>query len=108
MVAKAQETSRKNFGDVLDKAENRGQVFGVAKQMVLKNKDVMDGGYVKDRKETLITDEAKIKMVWKEYFEDLLNEEFDWKKENLEVLDTVPGLSETITFVEVKITLTKC
>ena len=50
VVAKAQETSIKNFGEMLDKAENRGQVFRVAKQMVLRNKDVLGGGYVEDRK----------------------------------------------------------
>ena len=49
MVAKAQETTRKHFGDMLDKAENRGQVFRVAKQIVLTNTDVMGGGYVTDK-----------------------------------------------------------
>ena len=92
---------------MLDKAENGGQFSRVDKQTVLKNKDVMGGEYLKDRKGKLITEEAKIKMVWKEYFEDLLNEKYDWKKENLEVLDTVPGLSETITFVKVEIAIPK-
>src|SRR5664279_2165568 len=31
-------------------------------------------------------------MVWKEYFEELLNVEFDWKKENLEQVCEVSGV----------------
>ena len=41
-VAKAQQAGRKNFGDVLDRAENiKGEVCKVAKQIVRKNKDVV-------------------------------------------------------------------
>ena len=69
---------------MLDKAETRGQVYKVAKQIVRKNKDVVGVNCVKDKQGKLVTEEAKIKNVWKEYFEELLNEEFDWKKESLE------------------------
>ena len=46
-------------------------------------------------------------MVWKEYFEELLSEEFDWKKENLEQVSEVFGESEEITSEEVKVAITK-
>ena len=46
-------------------------------------------------------------MVWKDYFEELLNEEFDWKKENLEQVSEVFGECEEITFEEVKAAITK-
>ena len=106
-VAKAQQASRKNFGDMLDKAENRGEVYKVAKQIVRKNKDVVGVTCVRDKQGKLVTEEAKIKMVWKEYFEELLNEEFDWKKENLEQVSEVFGECEEITFEEVKAAITK-
>ena len=62
-VAKAQQAGRKNFGDMLDKAENRGEVYKVAKLMVRKNKDVVGVTCVRDKQGKLVTEEAKIKMV---------------------------------------------
>jgi len=92
---------------MLDKAENKGAVYKVAKQIVRKNKDVLGVTCVRDKQGKLVTEEAKIKMVWKEYFEELLNEEFDWKKENLEQVSEVFGECEEITFEEVKAAITK-
>jgi hypothetical protein len=70
-------------------------------------KDVVGVTCVRDKQGKLVTEEAKIKMVWKEYFEELLNEEFDWKKENLEQVSEVFGECEEITFEEVKAAITK-
>ena len=50
---------------------------------------------------------VQIKLVWKEYFEELLNEEFDWQKENLEQVSEVSGECEEITFEEGKATIKK-
>jgi hypothetical protein len=106
-VAKAQETGRKEFGDMLNKAENRGQVFKVARQILRNNKDVVSASCVKDKQGRLITEEKKVRMVWKEYFEELLNEEYDWKKETLEMVSEVSAVIEKITFAEVKIAVAK-
>ena len=92
---------------MLDKAENRGEVYKVAKQIVQKNKDVVGVTCVRGKQGKLLTEEAKIKMVWKEYFEELLNAEFDWKKENLEQVSEVFGECEESTFEEVKAAITK-
>ena len=51
-------------------------LFRVAKQIVQKNKDVVGGCCVKDKDGKLVIEECKINMVWKEYFDRLLNEEF--------------------------------
>jgi len=40
---------------------------------------------------------VQIKLVWKEYFEELLSEEFDWKKKLVQVSE-VSGECEEITF----------
>jgi hypothetical protein len=106
-IAKAQETGRKDFVNMLDKAEEKGQIFRVAKQIVNKNKDVVGGGCVKDKDGKLITEEDKIKVVWKEYFEKLLNEEFNWNKEELEQGNQISGPSERITVEEVEAAINK-
>ena len=63
-VAKAQEAGRKEFGDMLDKADGEGQVFKVAKQIVRRNKDVVGVTCIKDKKGRLTTEAAQIKLVW--------------------------------------------
>jgi len=48
-VAKAQEEERKKFGDMLNKADEKRQLFRVAKQMSRQYRDVVGGGCVKDQ-----------------------------------------------------------
>ena len=48
-----------------------------------------------------------LKAVWKDYFDQLLNEEFDWCREGLEKTDEVCGPSERITVSEVREALGK-
>ena len=50
------------------------------KQMVGQNKDIVGGGCVKDKNGSVVVDELRIRERWKEHFEKLLNEEFDWEK----------------------------
>ena len=54
-----------------------------------------------------MTEEDKIKEVSGEYFEKLLNEEFQWKKEDLEHVSEVPAPIERITFGELKAAIAK-
>jgi hypothetical protein len=112
VIDNAQESARKEFGDKLEREENRGQIFRVATQIV-KNSDVVVGGScVKDKignyyyyyylycrtqstkTNNAATDERKIKQVWKEYFALLLNEEFDWDKDKLDGANEVQGPRE--------------
>lgn len=94
VIDNAQESSRKEFGDMLEREENRGQIFRVATQIV-KNSDVVVGGScVKDKTGKQVTGERKIKEVWKEYFALLLNEEFDWDKDKLDGANEVQGPRE--------------
>src|SRR5260221_3765 len=74
VIFKAQEAERKKFGELLDDEDEKGHVFRVAKQMVRKNRDVVGGGCVKDRDGKIVVEEEKIKEVWRDYFEKLLNE----------------------------------
>ena len=55
------------------------------------NKDVVGDNFVRnDRGDLAFTDEEK-HLAWKEYYERLLNEEFDWDKESLIIDDPVIG-----------------
>ena len=47
-----------------------GNLFRISKQLVY-------GGCVKDRDGNIVVVDSRIKQVWKEYFEKLLNEEFE-------------------------------
>ena len=57
--------------------DGKGNVFRVAKQMVGLNKDITASGCVKGVDGRTIVEEKKIMRRWKEYYEQLLNEEFD-------------------------------
>ena len=48
--------------------------------MISKNRDVVGAGYVKGTEGKIATGEAEVKVRWKESFEKLLNEEFEWDK----------------------------
>ena len=65
--------------------------------MVRSNKDVVGSGSVKDREGNIAVDDSRIKQVWKEYFEKLLNEEFYWNKDLLEDANSTSGPADRIT-----------
>ena len=99
-VAKSDE--QRLFGETVDKAFEKGTVFRIAKQIVAKNRDVVGAGCVKEIDGKVVTDKDKVKERWKNYFEKLLNEEFEWDKADLSTADKVCGEADTITFSEVK------
>ena len=79
----------------------KGNLFRIAKQLVRDNKDVVGSGFVKDREGNIAVDDTRIKQAWKEYFEKLLNEEFEWNKDLLEDTSPTSGPAERITEEEV-------
>jgi len=107
LVYAAKERARKKFGEDLDKADAKGKVFRVANQMKKENRDVVGDGCIRDSNGTVVVEQEKIKEVWKQYFEKLLNEEFDWSRNNLTALDGVPGVQELITVEDVKEAIAK-
>ena len=106
-VHQAQVDEQKSFGDMLDSENEKGTVFRVAKQMVGRNRDVVGTGCVRDGKGKIVSDEAEVKEVWKEYFAKLLNEEFDWNNDGLGEVDIVSGPAEIITTEEVRSAIAK-
>jgi DNA primase large subunit len=90
-----------------EKVDEEGNVSKVAKKMFKDNKDIVGEGAIKDKNGTLVVDGSKIMEVWSEYYEKLLNEEFDWSRDKLEKVDPVVGLAEEIKDWEVREAIAK-
>ena len=103
----AQSEEQKVFGEMLDSEEKKGTVHRVVKQIIGKNRDVVGAGCVKGSDGEILTDEVEVKERWKGYFEELLNEEFEWDKNGLSLVDRVSGPAELITYSDVKCAITK-
>ena len=54
------------------------------------------------RWEDVVTEPEEVKEVWKLYFENLLNEEFDWNRDSLESVNLVDGPVVEISLAEVR------
>jgi hypothetical protein len=98
----AKEAEMKRFGDKMDVEDRNGNVFRVAKQMAKRNRAVVGSGCVKDSSGIIVGDQEKLMEVWREYFQSLLNEEFDWNKDGLKAIDAVEGPAEEFCECEVR------
>src|SRR5207245_1188944 len=83
VVAKAQGEERQRYCDMLEAEDGKGNVFRVAKEMVGLNKDITASGCVRGIDGRTVVEEEGIMQRWKEYYEQLLNEEFDWNKDSI-------------------------
>jgi len=86
LIASVKEVQRQRLGDMLINEDAKGNIFKIAKQMVKKNKDVVGARCMKDVDGIIVVDNEKIMEVWKRYYEEVMNEEFDWDKDNLEIV----------------------
>lgn len=103
----AQSNEQKLFGEMLDSEEKKGTVHRVVKQIVRKNRDVVGAGCIKGSDGKVLTNEVEVKERWRAYFEELLNEEFEWDEDGLDKVDKVSGPAEIITYGEVKAAITR-
>jgi len=69
--------------------------------MVRKNKDVVSAGCMRDVDVVVVVDGERIMEIWKRYYEKLMNEQFDWDKDNLEGVRPVSGPCEIISTSDV-------
>ena len=102
VIAAAQAQRRKQFAEDLVTAEGKGKLFRSVKQMVKRNADVVGGNCVRNKEGKIVTEEEQVKIVWKDHFEKLLNEEFEWNHDELEHVDVVSGPCEQISVTEVR------
>jgi hypothetical protein len=104
----AQEAERKKFGEMLQREDGKKNVFRVAKQMVKENRDVVGIGCIKDKEGKIVTEDAKILEVWREHYDKLLNEEFDWNRNCVTSESSkLIGPAENITAEEVRVAMNK-
>ena len=59
-VCDAQEVERNRFGDKLVEEDRNGNLFRMAKQMVVRNRDVVGGGCVKDSNGNVTVEQEKL------------------------------------------------
>src|SRR6266516_668899 len=112
VVAKAQDEERQRYCDKLVEEDGKGNVFRVAKQMVGLNKNITASGCVKGVDGRTIVEEGGIMQRWKEYYDQLLNEEFDWNKDSIgssdEMNKVVTPVDERVISVdEVRLAIAK-
>src|SRR5437867_3782935 len=89
VVDKDKDEERQRYCDMLEEEDGKGTVFRIAKQMVELNKDICASGCVKGVDGRTVVEEEGIMQRWKEYYEQLLNEEFDWNKDNTGSFDVM-------------------
>src|SRR6267154_2206710 len=109
VVAKAQDEVRQRYCNMLVEEDGKGNVFRVAKQMVGLNKDITASGCVKGADGRTIVEEEKIMQRWKEYYERLLNEEFEWNKDSIGEINKEETLVEkrVISAAEVRVAISR-
>ncbi len=90
---------------MLDKENGRQNVFRIVKQMTKQNREVTESSCIKNKDGKIVTDECSVRKIWKEHFDKLLNEEFEWDRNGLPSTDMVCGPCEIITPEEVKVAI---
>ena len=98
----AQSEQQRVFGEMLESEFGNRTLFKAVKQIVGKNRDVVGAGWVKGLDGRIVAGETEVKERWKDYFDKLLNEEFERNKEGLPAMDKVSGPAEYISCNEVK------
>lgn len=96
MVAKAKAKAYESFYEDLESPERNGTIYRIAAQRRNNAKPVSAPKYINDAHGNLLTDERDIQCRWREYFDQLLNEEFPRNSTPLPV-QPVPEETDEIT-----------
>ena len=62
---------------------------------------------MRDQEGKIVVEDIKIKEVWREYFEKLLNEEFHWNRDTLDMDNEVHGPCEKFAANEIRAAISK-
>ncbi|MCJ8733950.1 hypothetical protein PDJAM_G00229570 [Pangasius djambal] len=79
-VSKAKQEAYDEFYTRLDTREGQKDLYRLARQRDRDGKDVQQVRVIKDRDGRVLTSEESVQMKWKEYFEELMNEENEREK----------------------------
>ena len=96
-IFKAKNDERKRFCEDLERENDKGNLFRVAKQLVNRNRDVVGTNCMKDSAGKIVMEEDKLMEVWRAHYDVLSNEEFTWDREGLTDARPVCGPSERIS-----------
>ena len=99
------DAERKKFCEDLEGED--GNVFGLAKQLVSENRDVVSASCVKDDDGKIVVEEDKLMEVWRAHYDKISNEEFAWERNGLTNVNAVCGPCERITALEVGVAIGK-
>ena len=83
LIFKAKNEERKKFCENLEREDEKGNLFRVAKQLVKRNRDVVGANCVKDRDMKVVVEEDRLMEIWRTQYDVLSNEEFAWDREGL-------------------------
>ncbi|KAI5646887.1 hypothetical protein NE865_01142 [Phthorimaea operculella] len=75
-VAQSLAESRQDMYKRLDEAKNDTEIFKIAKQRNRSTLDIKGNRYIRDKDGRLLTSNDKISERWRQYYDELLNEEF--------------------------------
>jgi len=106
-VAKVLDAERCDFIDEMNSQFRKGSIFRMIKNAAVTNRDVTGSGGVKNAEGTVFRLGEEKRKIWKEYYEKLLNEEFDWDRDSLGVQSAVCGPAEQFSLMEVRLAITK-
>ena len=98
-VARAKRSVWEEWERSTNNRKKKADLFRIAKQMKKERQDVLGGKYIKDSRGEVKAEERKIMERWREYFEDLLNEQNDYQ---VEETARVEGPLEEITEEEIE------
>jgi len=101
VVGRVKEEERKRMGEAVEEEDGKGKLFRAVKQMARKNGVVIGSSCLKDGSGKIVTEEARIKEMWRSHFEKVSNEEFEWDRDSLSE-DCICGPIEEITDKEVR------
>ena len=99
-VAKANNEAYKEWYDKMGTEEGKRMIYKVAKQRARSRRDIEEVSVIKDQTGEMLTDEVKIKEMWREYFSYLLN--IENAREQLREVPAVEGPVQEISREEVK------
>uniref|UniRef100_A0AAQ6IRJ4 Reverse transcriptase domain-containing protein n=1 Tax=Anabas testudineus TaxID=64144 RepID=A0AAQ6IRJ4_ANATE len=100
-VAKAKQKAYNELYDRLDTKEGEKDLYRLARQRDRDGKDVQQVRVIKDRDGKVLTTQESVQKRWKEYFEELMNEENDRERREEDV-DVVEQEIEVIGKDEVR------
>ena len=105
-MAKARNKAYEELYEKLETKEGENELFKIAKQRNRQSKDVQQVRVIKSKTGEILMEEEKVKQRWKEYFDDLLNQENPRERREMRTEETKRDV-EDISVEEVRTGLRK-